>query len=494
MGAGSGLIPARAGKTLPLLDSMAARTAHPRACGENVGGAVQAVAAVGSSPRVRGKPDDWCPRCGDLRLIPARAGKTVSHLDLPGPLRAHPRACGENIAGSAARYGQPGSSPRVRGKRDVVGGQDEPLGLIPARAGKTDGQPGRIKKGSAHPRACGENHLTKRLSVKPLGSSPRVRGKPDGKVLARGDVRLIPARAGKTRLSRRLGLLTGAHPRACGENFNGKAFLVNGSGLIPARAGKTVTYIFQIRLMTAHPRACGENAPMEGLEPSTAGSSPRVRGKRRAAASSTCPPRLIPARAGKTPVHRHRDIQPRAHPRACGENDRTYTVKAGSNGSSPRVRGKRAGCTAPPGASGLIPARAGKTVPRSGARIRSGAHPRACGENPVGRSTAARWAGSSPRVRGKPPTFVTATALFRAHPRACGENLMTQSVATMPQGSSPRVRGKPPWQLEDLSVPGLIPARAGKTADQVEAPVVVLAHPRACGENGLFAFEGVEVV
>ena len=40
----------------------------------------------------------------------------------------------------------------------------------------------------------------------------------------------------------------------------------------------------------------------------------------------------------------------------------------------------------------------------------------------------------------------------------------------------------------------LIPARAGKTHLRQRMVLTLWAHPRACGENGLFAFEGVEVV
>ena len=50
-------------------------------------------------------------------------------------------------------------------------------------------------------------------------------------------------------------------------------------------------------------------------------------------------------------------------------------------------------------------------------------------------------------------------------------------------GSSPRVRGKQEEYPVCDEVPGLIPARAGKTGLVVRDPRAGQAHPRACGEN-----------
>ena len=71
---------------------------------------------------------------------------------------------------------------------------------------------------------------------------------------------------------------------------------------------------------------------------------------------------LIPAHAGKTPDLVHIDVNTRAHPRACGENETGEVKERLVFGSSPRMRGKpRFGGTYLPG-RGLIPAHAGKTI------------------------------------------------------------------------------------------------------------------------------------
>ena len=229
-----------------------------------------------------------------------------------------------------------------------------------------------------------------------------------------------------------------------------------------------------------------------------------MRGKLRKATNDPPATRLIPARAGKTQSRRGVSTCAGAHPRACGENVVDGFEVEAHPGSSPRVRGKPCILEAAYQAGRLIPARAGKTVVGRGVSRKDGAHPRACGENAAMKASGKTGAGSSPRVRGKPMSGVSSqgeggliparagktgtgpgvAAPGRAHPRACGENELSDIQNITAQGSSPRVRGKPRRDDEQGVRVGLIPARAGKTAQVDPALGQVEAHPRACGENG----------
>ena len=214
---------------------------------------------------------------------------------------AHPRSRGENLGDDGARWGEPGSSPLARGKPPVLTSPTHHRRLIPARAGKTLYVTGKGGKTRAHPRSRGENLPDAHADSAYDGSSPLARGKhqPQGFSLSvRG---LIPARAGKTRPGGCRALGTRAHPRSRGENEE----------------------------------YCPEDR-------SACGSSPLARGKRGRGPPPGRSSRLIPARAGKTPVAIH-------------------LPKAGG-GSSPLARGKRICCTFVGGQGGLIPARAGKTA------------------------------------------------------------------------------------------------------------------------------------
>ena len=233
----------------------------------------------------------------------------------------------------------------------------------------------------AHPRACGENLLLLSRIARPAGSSPRVRGKPAPPVADRPAGGLIPARAGKTGGLGRSSGVCGAHPRVCGENSS---------------------------------HACTDGCPP--------GSSPRVRGKLVEPHQRRVRVRLIPACAGKTAWSPSNSRGGTAHPRVCGENSTISASSRSARGSSPRVRGKLAGMGDVVEASGLIPARAGKT-------------------------TTCAWHSSN----------------WWAHPRVCGENLKNNSMNAATAGSSPRVRGKPQSTRYRCGGLGLIPACAGKT-------------------------------
>ena len=213
-----GLIPARAGKTASAWVLAAPSRAHPRACGENPASGLGVSISAGSSPRVRGKPRPMGRGRAPGGLIPARAGKTSARRSTSRATRAHPRACGENTDWAVTEISPPGSSPRVRGKQEDRERCLHHVRLIPARAGKTGVHSSWSGSVRAHPRACGENLPGWLDTLLGWGSSPRVRGKPRRPHRQGRRRRLIPARAGKTDI---MGSADGdgpAHPRACGEN------------------------------------------------------------------------------------------------------------------------------------------------------------------------------------------------------------------------------------------------------------------------------------
>ena len=296
---GDRLIPACAGKTRWRPWAPTRATAHPRVCGENgrMGGTPGRPS--GSSPRVRGKLGEREGGEVGPGLIPACAGKTRRHAAASDRARAHPRVCGENRRGTSSPLSGCGSSPRVRGKLLVVrvaqhhrGSsprvRGKPAhrrdrgrrgGLIPACAGKTDRLHWTTPPRRAHPRVCGENHVSVRVVLGYPGSSPRVRGK---------------------------------HEEECSPERR--------PGLIPACAGKTRTRGSASRSCQAHPRVCGENASYAVTRPHMVGSSPRVRGKLAGMLPRAADGGLIPACAGKTPSWPPPHPSRWAHPRVCGEN------------------------------------------------------------------------------------------------------------------------------------------------------------------------------
>ena len=233
----------------------------------------------------------------------------------------------------------------------------------------------------------------------------------------------------------------GSSPRGRGKQGEGLPVDRLG-GLIPARAGKTLTEPLTPVGLRAHPRAGGENVAVMVSRRSMSGSSPRGRGKLRAELGLTGGPRLIPARAGKTPSPSLSTPPATAHPRAGGENHQPPHAPQTAQGSSPRGRGKPRQDRRAHQRRRLIPARAGKTTGRR-----------------------------------------AASATDTAHPRAGGENFRRPATYPPQSGSSPRGRGKRLLTLHPAALARLIPARAGKTMVCSFVVGAAGAHPRAGGEN-----------
>ena len=154
----SGIIPAYAGSTPSRETWAAARTDHPRVCGEHLGESVGIGGLVGSSPRMRGARVLVGGDGGLVGIIPAYAGSTSCHrCECPATS---------------------GSSPRMRGALIQISQSKQSFRIIPAYAGSTRLQPTRT-------------HLVK-------GSSPRMRGAPVVCSRSCATSRIIPAYAGST--------------------------------------------------------------------------------------------------------------------------------------------------------------------------------------------------------------------------------------------------------------------------------------------------------
>ena len=91
----------------------------------------------GSSPRVRGGRDDLDLDHVVPGLIPASAGRTRAVKPNARPPRAHPRECGADLTTFGPDVSPKGSSPRVRGGPEEGCDARGEAGLIPASAGRT---------------------------------------------------------------------------------------------------------------------------------------------------------------------------------------------------------------------------------------------------------------------------------------------------------------------------------------------------------------------
>ena len=213
-----GLIPARAGNTSRGLTPRLCRWAHPRSRGEHVEGMGRVNHQLGSSPLARGTPPGFTPKLDRSGLIPARAGNTDGYRVIGCLKRAHPRSRGEHAVRNCGVSVCEGSSPLARGTRRLDFRGRWSRGLIPARAGNTDTVEKSVFTPRAHPRSRGEHLLKQGVITLEQGSSPLARGTLILIPPPYRSVGLIPARAGNTFRACACRARSGAHPRSRGEH------------------------------------------------------------------------------------------------------------------------------------------------------------------------------------------------------------------------------------------------------------------------------------
>ena len=213
--------------------------------------------------------------------------------------------------------------------------------------------------------------------------------------------------------------------------------------IIPARAGPTESPSKHQMALSDHPRSCGANMGGNPEAEAQFGSSPLVRGQRRRTRCHRLRRRIIPARAGPTPVVRVRGWFQPDHPRSCGANGVRGSPRPASGGSSPLVRGQRRRPHIGPIPGRIIPARAGPTA----SWIVSNLPPRII----PARAGPTQW-------RAPVKSYLT------DHPRSCGANLGVTRIHASGGGSSPLVRGQQTRFNTNGTAIRIIPARAGPTS------------------------------
>ena len=191
----------------------------------------------------------------------------------------------------------------------------------------------------------------------------------------------------------------GSSPLARGLLLHRFAYVVL-NRIIPARAGFTMVSRTTVRRARDHPRSRGVYKSKRWGTPTNLGSSPLARGLLAALALRPGADRIIPARAGFTPILLSTLSPMSDHPRSRGVYSPSTASSPRGPGSSPLARGLRPVVRGEALLSGIIPARAGFTPVSPRWSPPSSDHPRSRGVYWGGGAWAGRPPGSSPLARG----------------------------------------------------------------------------------------------
>ena len=236
--ANKGSIPAWAGETYVYAVGIGFCEVYPRVGGGNFMSLSPSAAALGLSPRGRGKQPrrrhGW--RIG--RSIPAWAGETSSIIASPHIIGVYPRVGGGNDGHDYPQYGIQGLSPRGRGKRALPRHEVAQARSIPAWAGETIVMASMRGRASVYPRVGGGNRASFSATTTRYGLSPRGRGKPVRGQERDISTRSIPAWAGETQNRIRFYAWAKVYPRVGGGNGHSRRAGRGRGGLSPRGRGK----------------------------------------------------------------------------------------------------------------------------------------------------------------------------------------------------------------------------------------------------------------
>ena len=297
---GARLIPARAGFTPKPTRRPTSSPDHPRSRGvycARVGGWVR---VWGSSPLARGLQTVYGLSDIQSRIIPARAGFTLSITVSGASFGDHPRSRGVYLGVYRGVPVVGGSSPLARGLPNAVSIMNPYFRIIPARAGFTEDGACAECAHPDHPRSRGVYLAAVTSIFSPCGSSPLARGLLRSKMSTGSSPRIIPARAGFTPRWRARGRCRGDHPRSRGVYTCPASSAGSGRGssplarglrpaprghpprirIIPARAGFTAGWCARCHALGDHPRSRGVYVPHGSCAAAGMGSSPLARGLR----------------------------------------------------------------------------------------------------------------------------------------------------------------------------------------------------------------------
>ena len=200
----------------------------------------------------------------------------------------------------------------------------------------------------------------------------------------------------------------------------------------------------------------------------------------------------LPGAGGITPAHAGKSLDfgtagqaAQDHPRTRGEKAFFSVEKSTLPGSPPHTRGKGITAKTTRTTKRITPAHAGKRGRGWLPVAWKGDHPRTRGEKYDGVWREHRGTGITPAHAGKRWSITTTSGCTRDHPRTRGEKYSPPTGEGFDRGSPPHTRGKVLLSLRRAAVKRITPAHAGKSRLYHLRAGFARDHPRTRGEKGI---------
>ena len=152
------------------------RSVHPHVCGERKDLSLPFFLLGGSSPRVWGTWQKDGREAVLQRFIPTCVGNVGCRREGRRGGTVHPHVCGERVCEYSDSLSVAGSSPRVWGTWPVSPARCRIERFIPTCVGNVPASGSGYDCGSVHPHVCGERSTVIASASSFSGSSPRVWG------------------------------------------------------------------------------------------------------------------------------------------------------------------------------------------------------------------------------------------------------------------------------------------------------------------------------
>ena len=190
---------------------------HPRTYGGTLRSTKLPVSLCGTSPHLRGNRFNRGRRTRARGDIPAPTGEPCAVRNCPSLSAGHPRTYGGTSLGPNDVCPSQGTSPHLRGNRQV---EQDDLGTyrdIPAPTGEPPRRSSAAPRRGGHPRTYGGTQFSSVPQRSADGTSPHLRGNRPRPRLSSAPRRDIPAPTGEPTPPRMESAAMEGHPRTYGE-------------------------------------------------------------------------------------------------------------------------------------------------------------------------------------------------------------------------------------------------------------------------------------